>query len=63
MIFDIYIFHYCLYALAIMYTNDNLFFPMNAISDTPTNFDYYHLILGYSYHHLYCTFIVNITHG
>ena len=43
----------CLCALAIMYTYDDQFVPMNAISDTPTNFDFHHLILGYSYPHLY----------
>ena len=54
---------YCSDALAIMYTNDDQFVPMNTISDTPANFDFHHLILGYSYPHLYCTYIVNITHG
>ena len=54
---------YCLYALAIMYTNDDQFVPMNVMSDTPTNFDFHHLILEYLYPHLYCTHIVNITHG
>ena len=55
-------YHYCLDALAIMYTNDDQFVPMNAISNTPTYFDFYHLILGYLYPRLYCTYIVNITH-
>ena len=50
---------YCLYALAIMYTSDYQFVLLNAISDASANFDFYHLILGY----LYCTYIVNITHG
>ena len=54
---------YSLYALAIMNTNADQFVPMNVISDTPTNFDFYHQILGYLYPHLYCTYIVNITHG
>ena len=54
---------YCLYALAIMYTNDDQFVPMNTISDTSSNFDFYHLILEYLYPHLCCTYIVNITHG
>ena len=54
---------HCLYALAIMYTNDDEFVPMNAISDTSTNIDFHHLILEYLYPHLYCTYIVNITHG
>ena len=53
----------CLDALAIMHTNDDQFVPMNTISDTSTKFDFYHLILGYLYPHLYCTYIVNITHG
>ena len=57
------IYDHCLDALAIMYTNDDQFVPMNAISNTLTNFDFYHLILGYLYLHLYCTYIVNITHG
>ena len=33
-------FDHCLYALAIMYTNDDQFVPMNAISDTSSNFDF-----------------------
>ena len=54
---------YCLDALAIMYTSDIV--PMNAISDPPSNFYFYHLILEYSYPYLYlyCAYIVNITHG
>ena len=54
---------YCLYALAITYTNVDQFVPMNIISNTPTNFDFYHLIFGYLYPHLYCTYIVKITYG
>ena len=46
---------YCLNALAIMYTSDDQIVPVNAISDTPTNFDFDHLILEYLYPHLYCT--------
>ena len=54
---------YCLYALAIIYTNDDQFVPINIISDTSKKFDFYHLVLEYLYPHLYCTCIVNITHG
>ena len=59
----LFIYDHCLDALAIMYTNDDQFVPMNAISNTQTNFDFYHLIFWYLYLHLYCTYIVNITHG
>ena len=51
-----------LYALAIMYTNDDQIGPMNAISDTQTNFYFHRLFLGQSYPDLYCSFIANITH-
>ena len=51
---------YSLDALAIMYTNDDQFVPMNAISDAPTNFDLYHLIMVYSYLHVCCTYIVHM---
>ena len=54
---------YCLDAIAITYTNYDQIVPLNAISNTPSNLDFYHLILEYSYPHLYCTYIVNITHG
>ena len=37
----------CVYALAVMYTNDDQFVPMNAISDTPTIFYFNNLIMGY----------------
>ena len=38
--------HYS-FELAIMYTNDDQFVPMNAISDTSTNFDFYHIYIIY----------------
>ena len=54
---------YCVDALAIMNTNDDQIVPMNAISNTPSNLDFYHLMLGYSYPYLYCSYIVNINYG
>ena len=37
---------HCYDAFAIMYTNDDQIVTMNAISNTPSNFDFYHLILA-----------------
>ena len=56
---------YCLDALAIMNINDDQIVPMNAISNAPSNFDFYHLIQGYSYVYIYiyCTYVVSNTHG
>ena len=50
---------YCLDTLTVMNINDDQIVPMNAISNSPTNFYFYHLMLGIHIH----IYIVNIIHG